>query len=183
MHGADAKPNLTRHLVDADSGVVVGWFCGGISEDRYDWCLSDELRESCEGTAHRTDHSCCAGQSKERPAHIQSLGKSYGRCGGSSASRSPSRPSSSPRSGARPSPRLALRGWWSGQGSRRSLHSRRTRTCSGTPAVMRSRIKGMPREHCKRTSGTRISSIPCGTRNYHPLGSGISGESEWITDA
>ena len=116
MHGADAKPSLTRHLANADSGVVVGWFCGGISEDRYDWCLSDELRESCEGTAHRTDHSCCAGQSKERPAHIQSLGKSYGRCGGSSASRSPSRPSSSPRSGARPSPRLALRGWWSGQG-------------------------------------------------------------------
>jgi hypothetical protein len=39
MHGADAKPNLTRHLADADSGVVVGWFCGGISEDRYELVL------------------------------------------------------------------------------------------------------------------------------------------------
>ena len=59
--------------------------------------------------------------------------------------------------------------------SRPSWASRRTRTCSGTPAATRWPTKGTTRAPCKPTSATATSSTPCATPSYRRRGSRISG--------
>ena len=58
------------------------------------------------------------------------------------------------------------------------LGSRRTRTCSGTPAAMPLPIRGTTRAPCKPISVTATFSIPCATPSYRRHGSRISGESD-----
>ena len=53
--------------------------------------------------------------------------------------------------------------------------SRPTRICCGTPAGSRWPTRGTIRGPCRPTSGTRISSTPCGTPSFRRLGSRISG--------
>ena len=66
--------------------------------------------------------------------HPPSSGTSCAHCGGFNASRSPSHPSCSLRSAAPPLAPPGSLAWSSEQGPRPNFPSRRTRTCSGTPA-------------------------------------------------
>ena len=106
------------------------------------------------------------------------LGDELRACGGSSASRSRSRPLCSRRSAGRPSAPPGLPAWSSGQGSRPSSPSRRTRTCSGTPAATRWPTRGTIRGHCKLISATATSSTRCATLSYRRRGLRISGVDE-----
>ena len=115
-------------------------------------------------------------------ARTLSSGTSCGRCGGSSASRSRSRPSCSPRSGERRSRRRDLPAWSSARAPRPSSGSRHTRTCSGTPAAMRSQTRGTTRGRCKPTLDIGTSSTRCATPNCRRRGSKISGDGK-STDA
>ena len=56
--------------------------------------------------------------------------------------------------------------------------SRRTRTCSGTPAAMRWPTRGTTRGPYKPISATATSSTRCATPSYRRRGSRISGESD-----
>ena len=56
--------------------------------------------------------------------------------------------------------------WSSGQGRRPNCPSRRTRTCSGMPAAMRSRTRGTIHGRYRRTWATAISSTLCDIPNY-----------------
>ena len=60
-------------------------------------------------------------------------------------------------------------------GTRPGSASRRTRTCSGTPAATRWRTRGTTRAPCKPISATATSSTPSGTLSYRRRGSRISG--------
>jgi len=116
-----------------------------------------------------------AGPSRALPAPIRSWATNCAPSGGSSASRNRSRPSCSPPSGARRSRRPATPAWSSAPASPPSLASRRTHTCSGTPAAMPWRTRDTTPGHCRPTLGTKISSIRCAIPSYRRCGSRISG--------
>ena len=63
-------------------------------------------------------------------------------------------------------------------GRRPSWLSRRTRTCSGTPAATRLPTRGTIRGRCRPTSATATSSTRCGTPSYRRRGSRISGAAD-----
>jgi hypothetical protein len=67
--------------------------------------------------------------------------------------------------------------WWRGWASRPSLASRRTRTCSGTPAAFSLRTRAPTRALCKRTSAIETSST-CATPNCRPRASRTSGATD-----
>ena len=73
---------------------------------------------------------------------------------------------------------LASPAWSSEQGLRRSLASRPTRTCCGTPAATPWPTRGTTRAPCKPILATATSSTPCGTLSYRRRGSRIFGEAD-----
>ena len=97
---------------------------------------------------------------------------------GSSASSNLRRPSYSPRSAERPSALPGLPAWSSGQGSKPSLPSRHTRTCSGTHAATRSPTRGTIRGRCRLILATATSSTPSATLSCRRRGSRIFGVDE-----
>ena len=74
------------------------------------------------------------------------------------------------------SARLASPAWSNGRAGRPSWPSRRTRTCSGTPAVTPWPTRATTHAPCKPTSATATFSIPSGTPSYHRRGLRIFGE-------
>ena len=127
------------------------------------------------GASSRRGRCTSAGSSEALQAPTRSSGTSYAPCGASSASRSPSRPTYSLRSGERPSAPLGSLAWSSGRASRPSWGSRRTPTCSGTPAATPWRTRGTTPAPCKPISAIATSSTRCATPSYRRRGSGISG--------
>ena len=73
--------------------------------------------------------------------------------------------------------RLCPHGRAGGRGAP-SWRSRRTRTCSGTPAASRSPTRGTTPGRCRPTSGTRTSSTRCATPSLRRRGSRTSGETD-----
>ena len=132
---------------------------------------------TCGGIRWTSGRPTCtsAGSSRAPRAPIRSSGTNCGRCGGFSASRSQSHPSCSRRSAGRRSARPGSPAWSSGQGSRQSLPSRRTRTCCGMPAVMRWRTRATTPGHSRPTSATATFSTRCATLSCHRRGSRIFG--------
>jgi hypothetical protein len=66
-------------------------------------------------------------------------------------------------------------GWSSGPDRKPAWHSKRTRTCSVTPAATRWRMPVTIPARCRITSDTRTSSTPCVIPNWRQLGLRISG--------
>jgi hypothetical protein len=119
-----------------------------------------------------------AGPSRARLAPIRYPVMSYELYGGFSATKNPSRHSCSRRSVGHPSAPQGSLAWSSARASRLGLGSRRTRTCSGTPADTRWQTRGMIRTPCRHILAIATSSTPCAILSCLRRGSGISGESD-----
>ena len=117
-----------------------------------------------------------AGSSRVQLARSLSLVTNSGRSGGYSANRSQNRPSSSRLSVEHRSRRLASLAWSSARAPKPGLGSRLTRTCSGTPAAMRSQIEDTIPERFKLSLVTATSSTLSATQNCRRRGSRISSQ-------